>query len=232
MSSSSASSSTAPSSASLASGATSATNKRVPAACNFCRVRKLRCDGQVPCRQCARRAIECVYSEAAETRKRRRRAFTASEVAGTAMDVSLLSPPSSHQQYTPHTSGMAALPVDAHANTSTAGGQTLHVAGNPTPSNPFRPQRPHSQSFTQHISPFTSASTSFAMTPQAPMSGQSLSSWTLTELGMGYPSVAPVNFAPTSPSLRREDNLQTYFSAYDFHQAQQQPYSSDRPPPS
>lgn len=50
----------------------SITHRRVPAACNFCRMRKLRCDGNTPCRQCARRMIECVYSEAAETRRQRR----------------------------------------------------------------------------------------------------------------------------------------------------------------
>ncbi|PWN37571.1 uncharacterized protein FA14DRAFT_117809, partial [Meira miltonrushii] len=43
------------------------THRRVPAACNFCRMRKLRCDGNTPCRQCARRMIQCIYSEAAET---------------------------------------------------------------------------------------------------------------------------------------------------------------------
>ncbi|MCO5565537.1 hypothetical protein L7F22_019211 [Adiantum nelumboides] len=50
----------------------SITHRRVPAACNFCRMRKLRCDGNTPCRQCARRMIECIYSEAAETRRQRR----------------------------------------------------------------------------------------------------------------------------------------------------------------
>lgn len=48
------------------------THRRVPAACNFCRMRKLRCDGNTPCRQCARRMIQCIYSEAAETRRQRR----------------------------------------------------------------------------------------------------------------------------------------------------------------
>lgn len=53
---------------------TDATQKRASAACNFCRMRKLRCDGNAPCRQCDRRNLECVFSEAASTRRKRRAA--------------------------------------------------------------------------------------------------------------------------------------------------------------
>lgn len=53
------------------------THRRVPAACNFCRIRKLRCDGNTPCRQCARRMIQCIYSEAAENRRQRRATVSA-----------------------------------------------------------------------------------------------------------------------------------------------------------
>ncbi|UZJ54374.1 hypothetical protein CBS101457_003694 [Exobasidium rhododendri] len=36
--------------------------RRAATACNFCRGRKLRCDGNAPCRQCARRDLACVFS--------------------------------------------------------------------------------------------------------------------------------------------------------------------------
>lgn len=37
---------------------------RARVACSFCRVRKLRCDGAMPCRHCERRSIDCVYAPA------------------------------------------------------------------------------------------------------------------------------------------------------------------------
>jgi hypothetical protein len=46
--------------------------RRAATACNFCRARKLRCDGSAPCRQCARRDLECVFSNTNPAKRRRR----------------------------------------------------------------------------------------------------------------------------------------------------------------
>ncbi|OCH93993.1 hypothetical protein OBBRIDRAFT_723748, partial [Obba rivulosa] len=35
--------------------------RRTPMACQFCRGRKLKCDGRQVCANCARRQIPCVY---------------------------------------------------------------------------------------------------------------------------------------------------------------------------
>ncbi|EMD33887.1 hypothetical protein CERSUDRAFT_86659 [Gelatoporia subvermispora B] len=35
--------------------------KRTPMACQFCRGRKLKCDGRQTCANCQRRAIPCTY---------------------------------------------------------------------------------------------------------------------------------------------------------------------------
>ncbi|GBE88825.1 hypothetical protein SCP_1402320 [Sparassis crispa] len=36
-------------------------SRRTPMACQFCRGRKLKCDGRQTCANCARRGIPCVY---------------------------------------------------------------------------------------------------------------------------------------------------------------------------
>lgn len=46
--------------------------RRASTACNFCRARKLRCDGSAPCRQCARRDLECVFSQSNLTKRRKK----------------------------------------------------------------------------------------------------------------------------------------------------------------
>lgn len=46
--------------------------RRAATACNFCRARKLRCDGNAPCRQCARRDIECVFSQPNPSKRKRK----------------------------------------------------------------------------------------------------------------------------------------------------------------
>ncbi|KAI0947664.1 hypothetical protein AcW1_009368 [Taiwanofungus camphoratus] len=35
--------------------------RRTPMACQFCRGRKLKCDGRQTCANCSRRGIPCVY---------------------------------------------------------------------------------------------------------------------------------------------------------------------------
>ncbi|KAI0772416.1 hypothetical protein BD413DRAFT_474122 [Trametes elegans] len=35
--------------------------RRTPMACQFCRGRKLKCDGRATCANCQRRGIPCVY---------------------------------------------------------------------------------------------------------------------------------------------------------------------------
>lgn len=48
------------------------TQKRATTACNFCRSRKLRCDGNAPCRQCARRDIDCVFAQPSASKRKKR----------------------------------------------------------------------------------------------------------------------------------------------------------------
>ncbi|KAI0078601.1 hypothetical protein K474DRAFT_1593798 [Panus rudis PR-1116 ss-1] len=35
--------------------------RRTPMACQFCRARKLKCDGRPTCANCSRRSIPCTY---------------------------------------------------------------------------------------------------------------------------------------------------------------------------
>lgn len=46
--------------------------RRAATACNFCRGRKLRCDGNAPCRQCARRELTCVFSQSNVAKRKKR----------------------------------------------------------------------------------------------------------------------------------------------------------------
>ncbi|KAI0791037.1 hypothetical protein C8Q75DRAFT_86287 [Abortiporus biennis] len=40
--------------------------RRTPMACQFCRARKLKCDGRTTCANCERRSIPCVYTPVSE----------------------------------------------------------------------------------------------------------------------------------------------------------------------
>lgn len=41
---------------------------RTPRACNVCKARKVKCDGNLPCQKCARSRINCVYSGSVKSR--------------------------------------------------------------------------------------------------------------------------------------------------------------------
>ncbi|KAJ7574021.1 hypothetical protein C8J56DRAFT_872635 [Mycena floridula] len=44
--------------------------KRTPMACQFCRGRKLKCDGRPSCANCNRRGYPCIYTPVAATPQR------------------------------------------------------------------------------------------------------------------------------------------------------------------
>lgn len=44
--------------------------RRIPKACNYCRQRKIKCDGDSPCVNCINHKIDCVYSKTIKKRKK------------------------------------------------------------------------------------------------------------------------------------------------------------------
>jgi hypothetical protein len=48
----------------------SSLRRRIPKACNYCRQRKIKCNGDSPCLNCVNHKIDCVYSKTVRKRKR------------------------------------------------------------------------------------------------------------------------------------------------------------------
>lgn len=71
---------------------------RVSKACEVCRQRKLRCNGEDPCERCQLRNLTCVYREKARNRARKHRAPPASTAASLASSEDARQSPSTHPQ--------------------------------------------------------------------------------------------------------------------------------------
>src|SRR6478752_8801044 len=58
-----------------------ATKWRISKACQECRVKKIRCNGVMPCQNCRLRSLGCVYREKARNRPRKIKPRTAASEA-------------------------------------------------------------------------------------------------------------------------------------------------------
>ncbi|CAI6341579.1 unnamed protein product [Periconia digitata] len=71
----------------------SSTPKRVSKACDACKLRKVKCNGQERCQQCSHLGLRCVYSATNKTRSQGKRGRIISEYKSKTTNLSLTSPP-------------------------------------------------------------------------------------------------------------------------------------------
>lgn len=67
--------------------------KRVLKACDACKRRKVKCNGQERCQQCAHLGLRCVYSKTGKQRSQGKRGHVISEFRNQTANASAISPP-------------------------------------------------------------------------------------------------------------------------------------------
>src|ERR1044072_6758151 len=67
--------------------------KRVSKACDACKRRKVKCNGQERCQQCAHLGLRCVYSASGKQRSQGKRGHIISEFRNQTTNASAVSPP-------------------------------------------------------------------------------------------------------------------------------------------
>lgn len=71
----------------------SSSSKRVSKACDACKLRKVKCNGQIRCQQCSHLGLLCVYSASSSKRAQGKRGRIISEYKNKTANPSLSSPP-------------------------------------------------------------------------------------------------------------------------------------------
>jgi hypothetical protein len=69
------------------------TQKRASKACDACKRRKVKCNGQERCQQCAHLGLRCVYSPSGKQRSQGKRGHIISEFRKQTANVNAISPP-------------------------------------------------------------------------------------------------------------------------------------------
>lgn len=67
--------------------------KRVSKACDACKRRKVKCNGQSRCQQCAHLGLRCIYSASGKTRSQGKRGHIISEFRNQTFNTAAISPP-------------------------------------------------------------------------------------------------------------------------------------------
>jgi hypothetical protein len=67
--------------------------KRVSKACDACKRRKVRCNGQTRCQQCAHLGLRCIYSPSGKQRSQGKRGHIISEFRSQTTNLPAISPP-------------------------------------------------------------------------------------------------------------------------------------------
>lgn len=67
--------------------------KRVSKACDACKRRKVRCNGQMRCQQCAHLGLRCIYSPSSKQRSQGKRGHIISEFRNQTSNSPIISPP-------------------------------------------------------------------------------------------------------------------------------------------
>jgi hypothetical protein len=83
----------------------SAQAKRVSKACDACKLRKVKCNGQERCQQCSHLGLRCVYSVSNKTRAQGKRGRIITEYKNKTSTTAITSPP-----ILPALAGQVALP--------------------------------------------------------------------------------------------------------------------------